>query len=80
MQVAVAHIIPLLKSSSPHVLLELSETGMYDRVLSLAAITAALLRICVAQSCSTQDILVWHGHIIIKIVFMVWHQALHMIT
>ena len=43
--VAVAHIMSLLKSFSPYVLLGLSETLMHDRMLSLAVITAGLLRI-----------------------------------
>ena len=37
--------MPLLKSSSPYVLLGLSEVLMHDRMLSSAALTAALLRI-----------------------------------
>ena len=41
----VAHIMPLLKSSNSYVLLGLSEVLMHERMLSSAALTAALLRI-----------------------------------
>ena len=55
MPAATAHIMPLLKSSGPYVLLGLSETLMHDRMLSSAALTAsAIAHFRVVQSGSTQ--------------------------